>query len=400
MDIIKLLTIFVLIVFFLGLKQSFNLVIIGATVLVAILFAMPPVDFIIAYGKSVVSPMTIEMLLALWLIMLMESVMTENKYMERIVTAVDNMFRSKIVSIISMPMIIGFLPSLGGARFSAPMVEHAVKGMDLSAERKTILNMHYRHISDVCFPTSPSLIIACSVSGIVAGKFFMMLLPMGIFVPLVGLWFLRGVKNRPDVYASGKWWSRLTKLILALWPFLLLISLMVAFHIPIHLACLMVFVLLLVVIRPNLRTLPMSIWRYTKVNLLLMTVTVLALKDILAASGSLDNLSETISILPVPPIVVFSLAALLVALIAGGPFSSTALTLPLMMAAIPEFTPSMVALITLSAYIGSMLTPTHLCFPITADYFGSNMQKVIIQMLPVYAVIYATALLFYGFLFV
>ena len=400
MDIIKLLATFALILFFLGRKKSFSLVMLGGAILVAVLFPMHPADFLLAYGKSVISRFTLELTFISWLVMLFEGVMLENKYMERILTAMHNMFHSKIVDIVSMPMVMGFLPSSGGALLSAPIVENATEGTGLSAERKTGINMHYRHVMEAFFPTYPGSIVACGISGILAGKFFIMMLPMGVFIFFIGLWHLRGRKNVPATSAVSGLWPRFYELLLALWPFLLLIFLITVFKLTVYWACLVALVLLLIVTRPKLRTLPRLVKQHTKTKLLLMIVTVLAFKDILAASGSLDTLPATISGLPLPPIIIFSLMVMSIAMITGIVSSSTAIVLPLMIVAIPNFTPSMVAIVHISSWIGAQLTPTHVCLPITAEYFQANLRKVLVQMLPIYAVVYAVALLYYGFLFV
>ena len=131
-----------------------------------------------------------------------------------------------------------------------------------------------------------------------------------------------------------------------------------------------------------------------------MAIAIFAFKDVLMASGSLETLPATVSAIPLPPIIIFSLTAAFIPMIIGHAWPATAIVLPLMIVAIPDFAPSYVAVITLSAYLGNQLTPIHLCLPITSEYFGANMQKVIMQMLPVYAIIYAVILLCYGFVFV
>ena len=44
-----------------------------------------------------------------------------------------------------MPMLIGMLPSLGGAYFSAPMVKEATSGIHMSQEEKAFINYWFRH---------------------------------------------------------------------------------------------------------------------------------------------------------------------------------------------------------------------------------------------------------------
>ncbi len=47
--------------------------------------------------------------------------------MQKMTEASQRLVKDKKLSIISMPLIIGMLPSLGGAYLSAPMVDSATK---------------------------------------------------------------------------------------------------------------------------------------------------------------------------------------------------------------------------------------------------------------------------------
>ena len=90
--------------------------------------------------------------------------------------------------------------------------------------------------------------------------------------------------------------------------------------------------------------------------------------------------------------------SLFITMIVGIPYSVTAIVLPLAMAAIPDFSVPMAAFMHISAYIGAQLTPTHLCISITTEYFGANLQKVLLKSLPVYTAIYVIAMIAYGFI--
>ena len=71
MELLKLAAIFVLILIFLGLKKPLYLVMLGATVLVGVFFAMPPLEFLRSFGLSLINPETLEVILFIWFVMLL-----------------------------------------------------------------------------------------------------------------------------------------------------------------------------------------------------------------------------------------------------------------------------------------------------------------------------------------
>jgi hypothetical protein len=62
------------------------------------------------------------------------------------------------------------------------------------------------------------------------------------------------------------------------------------------------------------------------------------------------------------------------------------------------FSPRMASLVYMSAYLGYVISPTHLCLAFTARYFGCPLGKVYKYVVPSFIVTFATVLLIY-FLF-
>ena len=401
MDLIKLGIIFFLIIVFLGMRKPIALVMLGATVLLGILFAMPPLDFLLAYGQSLISRQSMDLLLILWLIMILEGMMSNHGYMQHMLTAMDNIFHSRKINIITMPMIIGFLPSVGGALFSAPMVEKAAQGAAISPEQKTIINSHYRHIMETFFPTYPSIILAAQLADISLLSLMLLLFPLTILTFIVGLYFVKDIQNFPIADKKNKWPQKadLWLLLMSLWPFLLLILLIMLLETDIWLAALITLIALLLQIKPGLKNIYKLIVKSTKWRILLMVIAVLAFKDILYASGAVDHLPSIIAQLPIPAYLVFSLSILIVAIITGMTMPAISLILPLALVAMPDadILP-LVVLLNISAYVGAQITPMHLCITITAAYFKANLQKVLLTSMPMYAIIYLAVLLFYNML--
>lgn len=398
MDLIKLVGIFVLIVVFMGLKKPLYLVMTGATVLLALAFQMPILDFLICCGNSLISPDTINLVLVIWLVMLVEGVMSKYGYMQHILSAMDNVFNSRKFDMALMPMIIGLLPSAGGALFSCPMVEEASAGTDMSAENKTVVNVYYRHIMEIFFPTYPAILLAAQLTGISLGRIAIYTLPMAVVMILVGLLYMRGVPKLPKAEFTKSLPARLGALLLAMWPFLVLMVLIMAVGLEVWISVGATLLLLLIVIRPPLKTLPQLLGHSTQWRLLLMTASVMVFKDVLAASGSVDALPELIGNLPIAPLFVFSLMSFFITLLTGMPITTQAIVLPLFITTVPAYGVPAICLLHLSAYCGAQVTPTHLCIPISSEYFHADLQKVLFRSLPVYLPMYIAAILVYGLL--
>jgi len=398
MDLLKLLIIFILIVVFLGLKKPLYLVIIGATVLLGLLFRMRLADFFATYGRSLISYDTINFTVIIWLVMLVEGLMTKYGYLQRILGALDSVFNSRKFDMISMPMIIGFLPSAGGALFSCPMVAEAAKDTGISPERQSVVNIYYRHVMEIFFPTYPSLLLAAQISGLPLANLTLYVFPLALFVAALGLVYVKGVTKLPKVQHKNHLPARIGALLFSLWPFLLLIALILAGGLEIWLSVAIVLAMLLLAIRPAPKSLPGLIRDSTKWRLLLMLATVMGFKDMLTASGAVERLPELIAALPVPPVLVFSLMSFFLSLLTGVPVSATAIVMPLAIAALPAYTVPVICLLHLSAYLGAQLTPMHMCITITAEYFQANLQKVLLLSALTYVPIYLLTIAVYGYL--
>ena len=398
MELLKLLFIFILIIIFLGLKKPLSLVMAGATVLLGLLFAISPADWFRAVGSSMISWSTLEVVFIIWAVMLLEGLMGENGYLDRMMKAVDELFHSRKMSMLTMPMLIGFLPSAGGALFSAPLVETASQGLDMSGERKAQINAYYRHIMEIFFPTYPAAIVICGIAKVPMGRFTLLLFPMAAFAFLLGLVLVRDVKDESERGEKAPLGRRVLDFLISLWPFLLLLVFIIVFDMDVYLACLISLVAVMIVTRMPVKELPRLIKEKTKWKLLLMAYVVMIFKDVLLSSGAVEALPDIISKLPISPLLVFSLMTLFIGMITGITFSATAITMPLLMTALPSYGIAQVALIHLSAYIGCQLTPTHLCISISAEYFKANLQRVILGYAPYYLILYAVNLLVFGWL--
>ena len=87
------------------------------------------------------------------------------------IRALQRLFASEKFTLAIMPAFLGLLPSLGGARFSAPIVEAASRNTDLTKEHKAAINFWFRHIFEFSSPIIPGMIMACSIAGVAFSDF-------------------------------------------------------------------------------------------------------------------------------------------------------------------------------------------------------------------------------------
>lgn len=390
LEMIKILVVFGLAVFFLGRRVSINIVMPAAAVLLALFFLIPPLDFLRGYGLSLISLPTIELVLTMFAIMLLEELMRKRGYLERMLSSLDGLFHSKRLDISLMPMIIGFLPSAGGALFSAPMVEQAAEGTDLTPETKTYLNTLYRHTIEIFFPTYPGIILACEIANLPVARLMPVLFPLAVVVFLIGQLPLRKLPRYRGEKSAGRAKLALA-LLLALWPLLALIFVIVLFQAKVYLTAGAILLLLLLVERFPLRELPRFLKESTNLRLLLMVMVVMAFKDTMVLCGVMEIIPAAVAGLPIPGFLVFAIVALLIGMMTGMTVAAVGITLPLALAAGGDPLP-MTALIMASSYCGCQITPMHLCITLVAEKFQANLRQVLLKSLPTYMTIWGLAI--------
>ena len=375
---------------FLSRKTPLIIVMPAASVLLALLFSVPALPFLGAYGRSLISRGTLELLLTMYLIMLLEELMLRRGYMNRLLSSMDDLFHSKRLNISLLPMLIGFLPSAGGALFSAPMVGKAAEGTALTAEDKTFINTMYRHVMEIFVPTYPCLIMTSQLAGLPFSRLIPALFPMAVIVFLLGQLYLRRLPRHQPFPTAGRGKMALA-LLAALWPILILILLILAFHMRVYIATALMLAALILVERLPLRDLPRLLKESTNFRLLLMVMVVMAFKDTLMLCGVTEILPAAIGGLPVPAFLTFSLMTLFISALTGMTFTSVGIVLPLALVGVSNALPIAV-LILLSAYCGVMITPMHLCITLVAEHFKADLRHVITKSLPPYAGLYALSL--------
>ena len=335
---------------------------------------------------------TYDLLFALYFVMCLEIQLRRSGTLKGMVDALNRFFSSTKVVISSMPAFLGLLPSVGGARFSAPIVETACEGMDIKPESKAAINFWFRHICEFASPIIPGMILGCaiahvSVADLVIHLFWMSVaFATGWFVMVRPLKFEE--KRRKAELSSEQRRTDLINVVLAIAPVLLSVVLMMAFNLSAALAMGAVVVLLIPVLLMMKRGVSVkdvfvgaADWR-----LLLNVGCILFFIQLLEATGILHQIITCFegSALPVP--VIIALTSFVIGILTGMSQGHVAIVMPIVAGLMPGSL-DLAGVAMVFGVAGQMITPTHVCLTITIDYFKSDFFKTLVPVILAEAIV-------------
>ncbi|MDO8445555.1 MAG: DUF401 family protein [Deltaproteobacteria bacterium] len=204
-DIIKLSAVLIFIVILLRWKYRIGIVLLNASGLLALLYLMPPAKIAATMGAAVTNPITIKLTLSLTFIRVLELILRENNILADMMEASKSLVKSRKLVIISMPMLIGMLPSLGGAYFSAPMVDESTKDLKMTQEEKGFINFWFRHPWEYVLPLYPGILLASAISGVELRALIIANLPYALTILLTGFFLsMKEVKGNVESVEVSK----------------------------------------------------------------------------------------------------------------------------------------------------------------------------------------------------
>lgn len=354
---------------------------IGAGLLAA-LYLLPVAKLAQAVWQAVAAPASLEMTATLALTMVMEHILRTTGMLKRMVTSLSAALVDQRVVMAALPAMIGMLPSPGGAVFSAPMVGEAAKDVEMSAEQKAMINYWYRHIWEYVSPLYPGIILAAGLTGLTTQQLFVAHLPFALMVTLGGAWFcfreIRPLALRQQGAPEGGRLHQFGTFLLMAAPILISLALVVAFKVSPVIALGGGIVTLFVAHRYGplqmLKTLVASL----SVKALLLVVGIMIFQEVLRATGALAGISAFFvsSHLPVPLLI--ALIPFIAGLMTGLTVGYVGITFPLLLPLMGGAQPSLwlEALAFASGFAGVMLSPVHLCFVLTREFFGADTVQV------------------------
>jgi integral membrane protein (TIGR00529 family) len=394
LDLLKLLSILALIVVLLRFRWNLGLVLVIASVLTGLLFGLAPQELVLDALGAAVEPLTLQLVAIVLLITLLGEILRSTLQLEGLIRSLGDLFVDRRWLLPLMPMLIGMLPMVGGAMFSAPMVEEASQDLNVSRERKTFINYWFRHSQETILPIYPSLVLAAGLMGVSAQvltkanwPLFLATLAGGILVGLVGI-------GRAEIPGEGETNRKATLVLLvkSIWPIVLVLTLAIPLGVDLILSLLLTLAALIIVQRLGLRWL-WDLVRSMPFGTVPIIVGTMIFRSVLETSGAIAAVSSALTSLGIPVYLIVFSVPFVAGLLTGLAVPAFAIGLPIVM---PLCGPDVIAsgcgmLAYAGGYLGLLLSPVHLCLALTRVYFRAEWGGVYRLLMPAALLIAVTS---------
>ena len=335
--------------------------------------------------------------LATFGIMLMSQLYKETRVINDLSESLSRIIKNSKLLVSILPAIIGLLPVAGGALMSAPLVEAETDKLGLKAEKKTYVNVWFRHTIFPVYPISQVLILTATLTGLTVTSIIIRQIPVVIAMVivgyLIGLWKTTSTAGKEENSGTARG-SALKSFTITFSPILATIVAVVGLGVDVSIAAFIGVAVLLVIARPSFKVFKKPFMNWATYGITLVAYGAFLLRNVVEATeisevfgtfvagGSINNLALLIAI---PAVLAFFV---------GSPLGGVAISFSIL-EGILNFTPKSAALLYISSYLGYVIAPTHLCLILTAEYFKCSLGRLYKYFIPSMAFSLASAILLY-----
>ena len=370
---------------------------IGALVL-GFWMGLSPLQWLEAALLSVTHLQALSLLLIVGLLMVMSRIMESAGQMRRLVSTFTRLTHDPRIVGSVMTAMVGLLPMPGGALFSAPLVDTSLSGQNVSVEQKTLVNYWFRHIWEYWWPLYPGAVLAMALLKVQTWPYIAFMSPLTLVTAIIGIVFiLRPMGKLPSSGEEERSWSTSMSFLWEMMPILvviLVIGLIAGFEAILSFSGIQVRVPGAISILPGLLAAIVWVCVVNKlppvrirsafldrgiIPMLLLVLAIIVFQGTLVESKAVFKMRDELTAYQVPLLAVFTLIPFLSGLLTGIAVGFVGLSFPLVVPMFPansffEYM-SCAALAYTFGYMGMMLSPVHLCFLVTKDYYKANLLK-------------------------
>ena len=362
-------------------------------------------------AAKAVSLDTLSLLLIVSMVIILSDQMSKSGMIGSMVEGV----RAKITtrtSLALLPAIIGLLPMPGGALFSAPLLDTFDGTEGINQQAKTSINYWFRHIWEYGWPLYPGVILAASISGIDLMVFMAAALPpIALSITVGYIFLLRRIPKHHHAKISGHRMDLrpfipiVVVILLYSMVQLLFPSLVSAFrYAPMLIGLAGALITLQLLTRLNLQTWVLSLTSKKLFQSLLIILMVYVYGAFIEAdlhgTPISQLMTQEMAEMGIPALPLIMLIPFVAGLTMGVSVGFVGASMPVVVALIgvdPTFGSllghTMLAFI--SGFMGTMLSPLHVCLIVTCNYYHTNLHRTLATIVPLAAVI-AVAGFFYS----
>ena len=336
----------------------------------------------------------ITVIIAVILVQVFSKTMKLGGFDKKLQDAIRMITRSKIVSTIIPSALFGLLPMPAGALVSAPFTEKAAFYLGLSKEKTFFVNYWFRHIWEYSWPLYAGVILGSGIMKMSVGKFALIQSPMVLLSFIVGLIpLLVWTRKHPTrKHESLMPFDRkiITQVFL---PIIVLFILTLVLRININISLLVVIGMIYWMSGIKIMNFPTSLKKSIFSFTTLLIITVLLLKTVIEKSGILMPLYESLVKSGISPIIVGMCIAYISGFFTGITQASVGITFPVFLPILNQ-NPHLAPILYTAGFMGVMVSPFHLCYLTTKDYFHVSTKETHQIIVPASMVMILSSLLY------
>ena len=306
------------------------------------------------------------------------------------------------ISLVLIPAAIGMVPMPGGALFSAPLVGRTSQNSSKSPEWKAAVNYWFRHILEYWWPLYPVVIVTLSIFTLPTWKFMLLQIPF-TFVSLgAGYFFL--LRHQAFSFTDAPAEQNLPSIMQVLLPIVIIVLATLLLPGFVHrmlpglnpaswkllsmLAGLLISLAIIWRGRENhSRKMFSDIASPKTANVFITLAGVMIFESLLDSSGLVPLAGRELSRGHVPIGLIIAFLPFLAGLVTGIAIGFAGAAFPIVVGFITSgdigMQPMAALVLAFSmGYAGMMLSPVHLCFLLTVEYFSASFIRVYRYILP------------------
>ena len=269
------------------------------------------------------------------------------------------------IASVALPALVGLLPMPGGAYVSATLVDTIYSRRELRGEEKVFINFWFRHVWIAVWPLYQGVLIASyvlgwSVDSVVANNWPILMASTLAGVAISWKALSRSATSIKEGRASD---------LIHVWPFATIALLNLVLKLNVALSIIITVLLFVIIYRPSFADHIRALKQSLSPSVLALVVFSLIYSHTLSRSEVAKAMSSMLSL---PELACYLIPVLMV-FATGIEFTFSAIALPLLKNLINNRT---LLLVFLGGFVGSMLSPLHLCLVLSAQYFKAELRKV------------------------
>ncbi|MGD9161692.1 MAG: DUF401 family protein [Desulfobacteraceae bacterium] len=354
-----------------------------------------PVELLTCLYNSMINYQTLSLSLIVWLIMVMSDIMEKSGHMKRLVGSFTRLSRDARMVATVMSALIGLLPMPGGALFSAPLVDESLSRVNATPEQKASLNYWFRHIWEYWWPLYPGVILAIALLNVETWRYMSFAVPMTLLSIGAGYFFIIKPMDKTGSNAGSRVsWPGVKDFIHEMMPIIIIIlsiflitglskiltmvkagtSIPSLVPVIIGLAGAIIWVCNKNKIAPS--GLLKATFGKSNLAMILLIISIMLFKGVMTDSGAVECIRDELMTYGIPPMLLILIMPFFSGFILGIAVGFVGASFPLIIPLFPSHDPFMyiayAALAYTFGYMGMMLSPVHLCFLVTRDYFKAG----------------------------